>query len=191
MHRAMGIFVFAVGVVGSAGCVGRERFVYTRGPEATSLPIEREAVCVSEFRDERGSVNHDLKYVALIPGIPFSVSYRDTPDQTYLDFSKDLYGFHPAEDLAKALADEVSDRHLFTECAYVGKGPTPSRFVLTGTLKDLHSSEGYLTYGISFLSFIPHLLLLPEGTIRGGLVLDVELRDRAAGGRTIWRRRIE
>ncbi len=182
---SVGILLFVT------GCVGRQRFVYPRHPESQAPPIEREGVCVGEFRDLRGPVNHDLKLLALIPGIPFSVSYRETPEQTPFDFSRDLYGFRPAEDLAKALADELADQHLFSQCGYVGRGSAPSRFVLSGTLVDLHSSEGYLTYGISFLSVIPHLLFFPEGTIRGAIVIDLVLQDQAQAGRVIWRRRIE
>ncbi len=135
------------------------------------------------LRDLRGrnALNHDLKNLAIIPFVPFAVSHRDHPERTWIDESPNLNGFRPLEDLADAIAAEADAQGLFRRVQRVGGGLHGERFELRGSLLDCHVSEGYLTYGLSALSIVLHLVGAPEGTVRCGLRIRLELVDRSDG----------
>jgi hypothetical protein len=176
----------------SGACATRAVFRYEPSAHVVGPPIDPDGVAVLELADYRGrkALNHNLKALALIPFVPFSVSHRDYPERTWLDSSPNLNGFLPTIDLAKALATEIEGQALFARCRFVESGIHGERYALRGRLHDCHVAEGYLTYGVSFLSMALHALGLPEGTLRCGLRFDVELVDRRDSS-VVWKRKLE
>jgi hypothetical protein len=177
--------VFICGIL--AACSSRRVFTFTPSPEAAGPAVAEGGVVVREWADQRGRrpLDHNLKILALIPLVPFSASYRDYPERTYFDDSKNLNGFLPETDLAEALAREVGAQRVFERCQYIPGFATHERYELRGALKDCHVTEGYLTYGISFLSVVLHAVGFPEGTLRCGISMHLELHDHREG-KVIW-----
>lgn len=170
-------------------CASRRIFAYEpTGPYGVDGPVPY-GVVVPVFSDLRGQVllNHNLKNFALIPLVPVAFSYRDSPERTPLDDSDNLNGFVPGVDLAKALASEVQRQRIFDRCRFSEIRSHGERFELRGRIRDFHVSEGYLTYGISFVSIGLHLLGFPEGTLRTVLSLEFELVDRRQA-KVVWTR---
>jgi hypothetical protein len=174
----------------AGACSGRRIFAYepSRVSGEAAEPVPHGAV-VRELADARPKtpLNHNLKQLALIPLVPFAVSYRDHPERTYLDDTNNLNGFVPGLDLARAVAAEVGARGIFERCRFSEIATHEERFEVRGRIRDFHVSEGYLTYGISVLSVAPHLLGFPEGTVKTVLTFDLELYDRRQG-RVVWTR---
>ncbi|HKD99845.1 MAG TPA: hypothetical protein VKE69_02450 [Planctomycetota bacterium] len=180
----------ALAVVLAAACASRTVFRVEPSPRVAGPPLLDDGVAVLELEDRRGrnALDHNLKNLALLPLVPFSVSHRDYPERTWLDSSPNLNGFVPTVDLARALAAEIDAENLFARCSFVESGMHGERYALRGRLLDCHVAEGYLTYGISIASVILHVLAAPEGTLRCEMRFDLELVDRR-DGRIVWRRR--
>jgi hypothetical protein len=177
-----------------AGCASRTVYQFHTSPRVSGEPLVAEGLAVFAFEDGRSKhpLNHNLKNLALIPLIPFAVSYRDLPERTAFDDSKNLNGFEPTVDLARSFAAEIEVLGIFASCRFHESAPGGSgahgvRYELRGTLRDSHVSEGYLTYGVSVASILLHVLGLPEGTLRCALRFDVELFDRRTAT-VVWKK---
>jgi hypothetical protein len=138
----------------------------------------------TDIRSMSGDPILNWKWLALIPGVPWANLYTTQPERTELDYSSTLYGLDPGTFLAEAFRAEIVASKVFSRGP---DDPTKARYLLKGTIEDLHLSEGYLTYGISVASVVPHLLDFPEGTLRVSLTVKLELIDRQTGSPTsVW-----
>lgn len=174
-------------VLAPAACASRTVFRYRPSERIGGPPILPDGVAVADLADARGrrAVNHNLKFAALIPLVPFAVSHRDYPERTWFDSTPNLNGFDPARDLADALAAEIDAQGIFSVCRRAASGTHGERYELRGRLEDCHVVEGYLTYGLSFLSVVPHLVGFPEGTLRCEIRMRLEVVDRRDRS-TLW-----
>ncbi|MFN0206464.1 MAG: hypothetical protein ACKVS6_09170 [Planctomycetota bacterium] len=186
-----------------ASCASRTVFNFQPSPRITGEPICNDSVAILTFEDLRGKkpLNHNLKNLALIPLIPFATSFRDLPERTYFDDSKNLNGFEPVADLARAFATEIEGQGIFKSVHYYDSSPSHdsrtgassshgSRYELRGRLFDSHVSEGYLTYGVSAFSMLLHFVAFPEGTLRCTLQFEVELLDRREA-KIVWQKKYD
>ncbi|MBL8693660.1 MAG: hypothetical protein JNJ88_06135 [Planctomycetes bacterium] len=181
----------AIGAAALAGCSNIAVFRFEPSPRITGEAIVKEGVAIPPVRDSRGRdpLNHNLKNLALIPFIPFATSYADFPERAWFDASPNLNGFDPSEDLAEALRLEIEGQGLFRACRRVPTGVHGERYELKLELQDCHISEGYLTYGVSLISPLLHLLGFPEGTLRCRVGARATLVDRRTAA-AVWTREI-
>lgn len=180
-----------------SSCATRSTFRFEPSPRVEGEPIIHDGVAIPVFEDRRGTgpggrqpLNHNLKNLALIPIVPFAASLRDQPERTWFDSSAHLNGFDPARDLAAAFRSEVESQGLFRAVLDWRAPSHGERYELIGVLRDSHVVEGYITYGVSAVSLILHVLGLPEGTLRAALVFDLELRDRRDGS-VVWKHQVD
>lgn len=178
-------------------------FHFQPSPRITGEPICKDSIAILTFLDLRGKspLNHNLKNLALIPLVPFATSFRDLPERTYFDDSKNLNGFEPVVNLAQAFATEIEGQGIFKLCNYYDAGnygdssqgaarSHGSRYELRGRLFDSHVSEGYLTYFVSAFSMLLHIAAFPEGTLRCALQFEVELLDRREA-KILWKKKYD
>jgi hypothetical protein len=183
--------VLVVSVV-SVGCEqGPRGWTYTAIQPADRRPMVTKSVAVPPFRDERSSKDPELiSMLLLLPFFPSGTAEVYKPEfQRDLGYRHRMSGdswksFKPTEDIAKALAEELRNSHLFNEAFFTFR-ETEGDLILRGTVSSTRLEVTMYSYGLSLAFPIPWLLGFPAYKITNELSFHLQLEDKTST-KVIW-----
>src|SRR5262245_24997124 len=117
----------------TTGCSSQRGWAYVPSPPMKQSPSFAKTVAVVPFIDQRPVQNKNNIGLRLIPLMPFGWQELNTPETIQGHIASGLWQFRPTEDMAKALALEVQNRHLFQEAFFTFR-ESDGELVLRGVL---------------------------------------------------------
>lgn len=195
------VLLCGVGLL-SLGCVEYRGWTYRATPPADHPPVVPKSVAVPPLSDGRPPVGRNFGWLAIIPLSPGGWIERERPE-TELAENPDLFhwgNFHPEQDIAKALAQELDNRNLFQE-AFFAQRESDSDLVLRGALSSTKHYHMVYSYGLGpacFPTFRPPfgavcawmllwMLGFPSDHVTNELSLTLRLEDRR-NGKILWKK---
>lgn len=184
--------IFLTVIIGAlflnAGCATRAAFTYSPSEKIISeikapLPLK---VAVLPLEDLRGQDNTDYILLYMLPLAPYGSLYYDRPDGANRFLFHAAYNFRPAEDLAKAVVDEIKQNRFFEEVFYTQREREPDiDLIIRGKIKNTLYRGKLISYGLSVYGPLLWYLGLPAGTTHNDLVLSLEMK-RASDNAVVW-----
>jgi hypothetical protein len=168
----------------AAGCSSQRGWAYIPTTPITQSPRMAKAVAVVPFIDQRPRQNKNNLGLRLIPLMPFGWQELNSPETIEGHIASGLWQFRPAEDMAKALALEVQNRHLFKEVFFTFR-ESDGELVLRGTLLSTGYQGTLYSYGLSIYGELLWVLGFPAGKVKNDLSIELRLDDRTSG-QTVW-----
>lgn len=168
----------------AAGCSSQRGWAYIPTDPLNQSPRVMKAVAVVPFIDHRPRQNKNNLGLSLIPLMPFGWQELNAPETIQGHVASGLWQFKPTEDVAKALAVEVQNRHLFKEVFFTFR-ESDGELVLRGTLLSTGYDGTVYSYGLSIYGELLWLLGLPAGKVKNDLSIELRLEDRTSG-QVVW-----
>jgi hypothetical protein len=172
------------------GCAKKAVFTYSP-EEATGFALSSKplplTVAVMPFEDARGKNNVNNQFVCVIPLMLYcSLSY-DRPDTENRFLFVSAYTFHPAEDFASAVADELQQHRFFENVVFDRQGQQGqgTDLVVTGKIIETRYYGENASYGLSLWAPFLWYIGLPAGKVNNSISLAIEMR-RASDGVVVW-----
>lgn len=145
-------------------------------------------VAVLPLRDERGQTVSKCSWVAAIPFIPYGVSTYDRPESEKDPWNNPLIKMRPANDIARAFADELQHAGVFSAVTFAEKSdPGSADLLLSGALKATGWRRAITTYMLGPVGPIFWILGAPIGTATNTVVMEWRLTPAKDPSRTVWR----
>lgn len=182
------VLVFLVAWL-AAGCSSQRGWAYIPTDPVKQSPRIAKAVAVVPFIDHRPSRNKNNLGLRLIPLMPFGWQELNAPETIQGHVASGLWQFKPTEDMAKALALEVQNRHLFKEVFFTFR-EGDGEFVLRGTLLSTRYDGTLYSYGLSIYGELLWMLGLPAGKVKNDLSIELRLEDRTSG-QVVWEKQYQ
>ena len=168
----------------SAGCSSQRGWAYTPTDPVKRSPSIAKTVAVVPFIDRRPHQNTNNINLRLIPLMPFGWQQLNEPETIQGHIASGLWQFRPTDDMAKALALEVQNRHLFKETFFTFR-ESDGDLVLRGSLLSTGYDGTVFSYGLSIYGEILWILGLPAGKVKNDLAIELWLEDRNSG-QVVW-----
>jgi len=168
-----------------SGCASPRGWAY-RGlqPSPVKATLVNKSVAVLPFIDKRPSANADNALLYLVPLMPYGWQELNTPEVVSMHLASGLWQFKPVEDIAKAVALEISNRRIFKEAFFTYR-ESEGELVLQGAIISTKYDGKIISYGLSVYGPLLWLIGLPAGTVMNDLSLKLTLTDRATG-KVLW-----
>ena len=182
------VLVFLVAWL-AAGCSSQRGWAYIPTDPIKQSPRVAMSVAVVPFIDHRPSQNTNNLGLRLIPLMPFGWQELNAPETIQGHVASGLWQFKPTEDMAKALALEVQNRHLFKETFFTFR-ESDGELILRGTLLSTRYDGTLYSYGLSIYGELLWLLGLPAGKVKNDLSIELRLEDRTSG-QVIWEKQYQ
>ena len=164
-------------LLSTAACSSTRSWSYTPSVRASRDPLIDKSVVIPPLIDARVNENSNMLMLYMVPLMPYGWASYQTPEGAPMHATSGTWQFQPNEDLAKAIAQELDNRQLFRE-AFFGFRTSEADLVLRGEIRSTDYEAKMITYGLSIYG--PNLwLLLPAGTFKNELWLDLKLVDQA------------
>ena len=170
----------------TTGCSSQRGWAYVATPPMKQSPGFAKTVAVVPFVDQRPVQNKNNIGLRLIPLMPFGWQELNTPETIQGHIASGLWQFRPTEDMAKALALEVQNRHLFREAFFTFR-ESDGEFILRGVLLSTGYDGTLYSYGLSIYGEILWVLGLPAGKVKNDLSIELRLEDRTSG-QEVWKK---
>jgi hypothetical protein len=172
--------------VALSGCASPPRS-WSYAPERRSAtdPLSNVSVVVLPFEDRRPDENSDFTSVSFLPLVPFGWMTYHTPEGVQRHLTSTLWQFQPAEDFARAVAQEVGNAGIFRE-TFVGDKASDADYVLLGEIASTKYEGKVLTYGLSvFVGPLLWFVGFPVSTTSNELILTLKLA-KTPSAPAIW-----
>ncbi len=104
MKRLVGGLLLAAALT---GCASSRSWSYTPEPRSATDPLANVSVIVLPFEDRRLKENSNFIMIYLIPLVPFGWQTFHTPEGPQMHVNSGLWQFRPADDFARAVAQEI------------------------------------------------------------------------------------
>jgi hypothetical protein len=170
-------FVIFVFVLLLTGCATQKQWQYTSEPESISKARINKSVSVLPFLDQRLSDNSNMIGMYLIPIMPFGWQDLNVPEGFQGHITSAAWLWKPNEDIAKAVAEELNQSHLFKEVFFTNKA-SEGDIVLVGAIKSTKYNGKIISYGLSVYGPMLWFIGLPAGTFNNELILNFKLEDK-------------
>ena len=170
-------------------CAKSAAFTYSPG-EKTAVPLNNAplplTVAVIPFQDTRGQNNTNNQFLCLIPFVLYcSLSY-DRPDAATRFLFLSAYRFHPTEDFARAVTDEINQNRFFNTVVFSRQEQEPGAdLVVTGKIMETRYYGENASYGFSLWAPFLWYVGLPAGKVYNTLLLSLEMR-RTSDDAVVW-----
>jgi len=159
-----------------SGCAPEWKWRYAPDPPTSRLPLLDNTVVVSNLSEERPpnkERNTALQVLLLfLPGVLYQTDEMERPEQ----IPESQIQFHPGEDLARALADEIANRRLFKATVYSPAG-SQGDLILNGRLSSTHAEMTIYQYGLGIAGPLTWYLGVPAGTSKRQLTFTLLLEE--------------
>ncbi len=166
------IFCFVI-----SGCASQRGWRYSVEPKKMREPLIDKSVAVPSFTDSRPDKNNNSLMMYLIPVVPFGWCNYSAPEGGGIKLtSVPIWQFKPAEDLAKAAAEELQAAGLFKEVFFTQR-PSEGELVFSGTIKSTNYSGTMISYGLSAYGPLLWFVGFPAGSIHNELAVEFKLVD--------------
>ena len=162
------------------GCASSRSWSYTPEPRSASEHLANVSVIVLPFEDRRPKENSNFIFIYLIPLVPFGWMDYETPEGPQMHVNSGLWQFRPADDFARAVAQEIDNARIFRE-TFVGNRASEADYVLLGEITSTKYEGKIITYGLSVYG----PLLWFFGYTSNGLTLTLKLAKTPASP-AIW-----
>lgn len=180
--------LFLCGVLFSA-CASPRGWTYAVMPAVDRLPVVSKSLAVPPLADERQPENEIRTGWVWIPLVPYGWLDLNTPETVQMHLTSGLWQFKPVEDIAKALAGEIQNRHIFKEAFFTFR-ESEGELVLRGALLSTKYEGKVYSYGLSAVGIDLWLLGAPTGSIKNAFALKLQLEDRGSQ-KTLWEKTYE
>ena len=181
MRRLMGGLLL---VAALTGCASSRSWSYTPEPRSTTAPLANVSVIVLPFEDRRPKENSNLIFIYLIPLVPFGWMDFETPEGPQMHINSGLWQFRPADDFARAVAQEVDNTRIFRE-TFVGNRASEADYVLLGEITSTKYEGKIITYGLSVYGPLLWFIGFPSGFTSNRLTLNLKLA-KTPSSPAIW-----
>jgi len=171
------------------GCAGTKSWTYSPNPRQTHSPLVDKSMVVLPFQDMRPNKNKNLWAMYLIPLMPFGWANGHTPEGMGMHLNSGQWQFRPAEDFAKATAQEFENARIFRE-TYPGNKASDGDLVLMGEIVATDYHGKLISYGLSVYGPILWLVGFPAGTHENKLNLRLTIA-RNPSSPALWSHTIE
>ena len=159
-----------------AGCSTQRAWTYKAEPAVRMASIINKTVAVSPLSDGRENVNTNAWAMYLIPLMPFGWQDLKTPEGVQMHLNSGLWLFKPAEDFAKAIAEELNNSGIFKEVFFTNR-PSEGDLFIKGEIKATDYNGKMITYCLSFEGPLLWFIGLPKAHIENILGLSLQLVD--------------
>jgi hypothetical protein len=176
-HSHIRAFVIFMAFLLFTGCATQKQWQYTSEQESVNKPIINKSVSVIPFLDKRLSENHNMIGMYILPIMPFGWQELNVPEGFQGHITSTGWLWKPNEDIAKAVAEELNQSHLFKEVFFTNKA-SDGDISLLGTIKSTTYNGKIISYGLSVYGPMLWLIGLPAGTFNNELVLNFKLEDK-------------
>ena len=176
-HSNKRLIVIFMAALLFTGCATQKQWQYTSEQESQNKVSINKSVSVMPFFDKRLSENHNMIGMYLIPLVPFGWQELNVPEGFQGHVTSSAWLWKPNEDIAKAVAEELNQSHLFKEVFFTNKA-SDGDIVLLGTIKSTLYNGKIISYGLSAYGPILWLIGLPAGTYNNELILNFKLEDK-------------
>ena len=166
------------------GCASSRSWSYTPEPRSASEQLANVSVIVLPFEDRRPKENSNFIFIYLIPLVPFGFMDFETPEGPQMHVNSGLWQFRPADDFARAVAQEIDNARIFRE-AFVGNRASEADYVLLGEITSTKYEGKMITYGLSVYGPLLWFFGFPAGYTSNGLTLTLKLAKTPASP-AIW-----
>lgn len=166
------------------GCASPKAWTYSADAPIERSPLINQSITVPPLIDKRPTENDDRLMLYMVPLMPYSWANLNSPEGVQHHLTSGLWQFKPTEDIAKAVAAELSNRRLFKE-AFFSYRESEGDFVLRGTLSATKYEGTLYSYGLSFAAPYLWFLGLPCGSVENVFTLNLRLEDRSSN-KAIW-----
>ncbi|PWT74588.1 MAG: hypothetical protein C5B60_06520 [Chloroflexi bacterium] len=170
----------------TVGCSSQRGWAYIPTESEKRSPVIAKTVAVVPFLDHRPPQNTNNIGLRLIPLMPFGWQELNAPETIQGHIASGLWQFKPTEDMAKALALEVQNRHVFQEAFFTFR-ESDGDLVLQGTLLSTGYEGSLYSYGLSIYGELFWLLGLPAGKVKNDLSIEMRLEDRNSD-QVLWKK---
>ncbi len=175
MKRLVGGLLLAAALT---GCASSRSWSYTPEPRSATDPLANVSVIVLPFEDRR------LIMIYLIPLVPFGWQTFHTPEGPQMHVNSGLWQFRPADDFARAVAQEVDNARIFRE-TFVGNRASEADYVLLGEITSTKYEGKIISYGLSAYGPLLWLFGFPASTTSNELMLTLKLA-KTPSSPAIW-----
>jgi hypothetical protein len=158
----------------SIGCATSRDWKYTPEPRQAIEPTSSFSVAVLPFEDIRKNENKNRVLLYLIPLFPYGWAEYETPEGQEQHITSTLWQFKPADDLARAVAQEVENARIFKE-TFVSNRASEGDYVLLGEIVSTRYEGKMFSYGFSAYAAYLWILGLPAATHSNHLELRLRL----------------
>ncbi len=171
-------------MIALTGCASSRSWSYTPEPRSASEHLANVSVIVLPFEDRRPKENSNFILIYLIPLVPFGFMDFETPEGPQMHVNSGLWQFRPADDFARAVAQEVDNARIFRE-AFVGNRASEADYVLLGEITSTKYEGKMITYGLSAYGPLLWLFGFPSSYTSNGLTLTLKLA-KTPSSPAIW-----
>ena len=171
MRRLAGGLLLAAALT---GCASSRSWSYTPEPRGATDPLANVSVIVLPFEDRRLKENSNFIMIYLIPLVPFGWQTFHTPEGPQMHVNSGLWQFRPADDFARAVAQEVDNARIFRE-TFVGNRASEADYVLLGEITSTKYEGKIISYGLSVYGPLLWLFGFPASTTSNELTLTLKL----------------
>jgi hypothetical protein len=158
----------------SFGCATARDWKYTPESRQAIQPTAELAVAVLPFEDRRENVNRNRIMFYLIPLFPYGWAEYETPEGQEAHLTSSLWQFKPADDLSRAVAQEVENARIFAE-TFQSNRASEGDYVLLGEIESLSYKGKMWSYGFSAYGAYLWLLGLPAASHSNQMTLHLRL----------------
>jgi hypothetical protein len=173
-------------------------------PSRQTSPLVEKSLTVLPLIDERPKKNEDAVLLHMIPLVPYGWMEYNQPEAAHRTLHSGMfyymrwgYGgwlsasiapwqFKPTEEVAQALAAEISNYSLFKEASF-SPFERGGDMVLRGAILSTKYESKVTGYGLGPVGNILWMFGLPVGTIKNDISLKLKLEDRMTR-QVLWER---
>jgi len=157
------------------GCASQKAWVYDSNDYDFQPKLTDKKIVVLPFKDKRDGENKNNILMYMIPLMPFGPMDMSAPEGSQMHVNTGLWtNYKPAEDYAKALAEELDGTGLFKE-SYFDYKAGDADYVIKGELLSTRYKGKLLTYGLSVYGPMLWFVGLPASTVTTELGVELSL----------------
>lgn len=170
------LLMLIISLFSLSGCSHPRAWTYKAEPYVKATPILNKSVSVAPLSDHRDNSNQNYVLLYLIPLMPFGWQELNTPEGINMHLASGLWQFKPAEDFAKAIAEELNNTSIFKEVFFTHR-QSEADLTLKGKLISTKYSGYMFTYGLSVEGPLLWTFCFPSDYVSNELVLQLQLVD--------------
>lgn len=158
------------------GCASGRDWKYTPEARQSIAPLADVSVGVLLFEDQRANTNENRVLLYLIPLMPFGWADYETPEGQVAHITSQQWQFKPADDLARAVAQEIENARIFRE-TFVSNRASDADYVILGDIVSTKYEGKIFSYGLSVYGPLLWFLGLPSSNHSNRLELRLRLHE--------------
>ena len=185
--RICAIAATAILAAALTGCSDFKEWSYEADPRVDRVPLLAKRVVVPPLDDLRPLRNNEIGvfFAFFVPLAPYGTVNYNRPELGPRWQRKGVKPFHPAKDVARAIAEELNNSGIFSQVVF-SRYAKDEELVLEGDLIALKDDRWITLYGLTyFLGDFLWIMGAPMGGTRNELTIKLTLAERKTG-KVLW-----